>query len=209
MIKGERWLDGLDGLDLTVIEMKGWKRAMRWPDGAGVDADQPQRADVRDGPRLSRHGPRRRDPGERRTRHANAVPAVRRALARRRAQRRIAQRAPAARRAIRADALHAAVDPERCRRPALSRPVAARRAPRDHQRRGRSAAGRRAARAGRAAEIQPCLGRAAVRKTHDASCDQRHDAPPREASSAALAETRSSHPGERRSNASGSSARPT
>jgi uncharacterized protein YbbC (DUF1343 family) len=31
MIKGERWLDGLDGLDLTVIEMKGWKRAMLWP----------------------------------------------------------------------------------------------------------------------------------------------------------------------------------
>ena len=31
MIKGERWLDGLDGLDLTVIEMEGWKRAMRWP----------------------------------------------------------------------------------------------------------------------------------------------------------------------------------
>jgi uncharacterized protein YbbC (DUF1343 family) len=32
MIKGERWLDGLDGLDLTVIEMKGWKRAVRWPE---------------------------------------------------------------------------------------------------------------------------------------------------------------------------------
>jgi uncharacterized protein YbbC (DUF1343 family) len=31
MIKGERWLDGLDRLDLTVIEMEGWKRAMRWP----------------------------------------------------------------------------------------------------------------------------------------------------------------------------------
>lgn len=32
MIKGERWLAGLDRLDLTVVEMKGWKRAMRWPD---------------------------------------------------------------------------------------------------------------------------------------------------------------------------------
>ena len=31
----------------------------------------------------------------------------------------------------------------------------------------------------RPAEIQPSLGRAAVRKTHDVSCDQRHDAPPR------------------------------
>lgn len=31
MITGERWLDGLDQLDLTVIEMEGWKRAMRWP----------------------------------------------------------------------------------------------------------------------------------------------------------------------------------
>lgn len=32
MIKGERWLPGLDVLDLTVVEMKGWKREMRWPD---------------------------------------------------------------------------------------------------------------------------------------------------------------------------------
>lgn len=32
MIKGERWLDGLDKLDLTVVAMKGWQRAMRWPD---------------------------------------------------------------------------------------------------------------------------------------------------------------------------------
>jgi uncharacterized protein YbbC (DUF1343 family) len=32
MIKGERWLPGLDGLDLTVVEMKGWRRGMRWPE---------------------------------------------------------------------------------------------------------------------------------------------------------------------------------
>ena len=31
-IKGERWLDGLDSLDLTVVEMRGWRRSMRWPD---------------------------------------------------------------------------------------------------------------------------------------------------------------------------------
>lgn len=31
MIKGEKWLDGLDGLDLRVVEMQGWKRSMRWP----------------------------------------------------------------------------------------------------------------------------------------------------------------------------------
>lgn len=31
MIKGERWLDGLARLDLSVIEMRGWKRSMRWP----------------------------------------------------------------------------------------------------------------------------------------------------------------------------------
>lgn len=31
MIKGERLLDGLADLDLAVVEMKGWKRAMRWP----------------------------------------------------------------------------------------------------------------------------------------------------------------------------------
>lgn len=31
MIKGERWLDGLDELDLRVVELNGWTRAMRWP----------------------------------------------------------------------------------------------------------------------------------------------------------------------------------
>jgi uncharacterized protein YbbC (DUF1343 family) len=31
MIKAERWLAGLDGLDLTVVEMRGWRRSMRWP----------------------------------------------------------------------------------------------------------------------------------------------------------------------------------
>jgi uncharacterized protein YbbC (DUF1343 family) len=31
-IKGERWLGGLDSLELTVVEMQGWRRAMRWPD---------------------------------------------------------------------------------------------------------------------------------------------------------------------------------
>jgi uncharacterized protein YbbC (DUF1343 family) len=32
MIQGERWLDGLDKLQLTVMPMQGWTRAMRWPD---------------------------------------------------------------------------------------------------------------------------------------------------------------------------------
>ena len=32
MIKGERWLSGLQQLDLKVIEMQGWQRKMRWPD---------------------------------------------------------------------------------------------------------------------------------------------------------------------------------
>lgn len=31
MIKGERWLDGLDRLDLSVTPMQGWQRSMRWP----------------------------------------------------------------------------------------------------------------------------------------------------------------------------------
>ena len=31
MIEGERWLDGLADLDLSVIEMAGWRRGMRWP----------------------------------------------------------------------------------------------------------------------------------------------------------------------------------
>jgi uncharacterized protein YbbC (DUF1343 family) len=31
MIKGEKWLDGLEALDLTVVKMQGWQRGMRWP----------------------------------------------------------------------------------------------------------------------------------------------------------------------------------
>jgi uncharacterized protein YbbC (DUF1343 family) len=31
MIAGERWLDGLDSLDLTVVPLEGWQRSMRWP----------------------------------------------------------------------------------------------------------------------------------------------------------------------------------
>jgi uncharacterized protein YbbC (DUF1343 family) len=34
MIKGERWLDGLEKLDLRVISMQGWQRSMRWPQTA-------------------------------------------------------------------------------------------------------------------------------------------------------------------------------
>lgn len=32
MIKGERWLKGLEKLDLQVIQMQGWRRGMRWPE---------------------------------------------------------------------------------------------------------------------------------------------------------------------------------
>ena len=32
MIKGEKWLPGLDQLDLQVIEVQGWQRKMRWPE---------------------------------------------------------------------------------------------------------------------------------------------------------------------------------
>ena len=32
MIKGERMLPGLEGLDLRVIRMSGWRRGMQWPD---------------------------------------------------------------------------------------------------------------------------------------------------------------------------------
>ena len=31
MIKGEKWLVGLDDLELSVVEMRGWSRGMRWP----------------------------------------------------------------------------------------------------------------------------------------------------------------------------------
>jgi uncharacterized protein YbbC (DUF1343 family) len=31
-IKGESWLDGLAGLELTVVELQGWRRSMRWPE---------------------------------------------------------------------------------------------------------------------------------------------------------------------------------
>jgi uncharacterized protein YbbC (DUF1343 family) len=32
MIKGEGWLDGLQRLDLEVVKMENWQRAMRWPE---------------------------------------------------------------------------------------------------------------------------------------------------------------------------------
>ncbi|HEY1243840.1 MAG TPA: DUF1343 domain-containing protein [Hyphomicrobiaceae bacterium] len=32
MIKGERWLPGLDALDLAVIPLEGWRRSLRWPE---------------------------------------------------------------------------------------------------------------------------------------------------------------------------------
>lgn len=32
MIKGERMLEGLEGLDLRVIRMEGWQREMQWPE---------------------------------------------------------------------------------------------------------------------------------------------------------------------------------
>jgi uncharacterized protein YbbC (DUF1343 family) len=31
MIKGEKWLAGLDALDLSTVQMEGWQRSMRWP----------------------------------------------------------------------------------------------------------------------------------------------------------------------------------
>ena len=31
MMKGEAWLDGLESLDLRVIQMEGWNRSERWP----------------------------------------------------------------------------------------------------------------------------------------------------------------------------------
>ena len=32
MIKGEGWLDGLERLDLKIVKMENWQRAMRWPE---------------------------------------------------------------------------------------------------------------------------------------------------------------------------------
>jgi uncharacterized protein YbbC (DUF1343 family) len=32
MIAGEGWLEGLGGLDLTVVPLEGWRRSMRWPE---------------------------------------------------------------------------------------------------------------------------------------------------------------------------------
>jgi uncharacterized protein YbbC (DUF1343 family) len=40
-IVGERWLAGLEGLDLTVIEMKGWDRLASWPPDLGWVAPSP------------------------------------------------------------------------------------------------------------------------------------------------------------------------
>ncbi len=36
MIKGEQWLPGLEALDLRIVEMENWQRAMHWPD-TGLD----------------------------------------------------------------------------------------------------------------------------------------------------------------------------
>ncbi|NBB86783.1 MAG: DUF1343 domain-containing protein [Bacteroidetes bacterium] len=33
MIRGEAWLEGLEGLDLTVVPMDGWQRSQRWDEG--------------------------------------------------------------------------------------------------------------------------------------------------------------------------------
>jgi uncharacterized protein YbbC (DUF1343 family) len=32
MVQGERWLDGLDSLELMIETMQGWQRSMRWPE---------------------------------------------------------------------------------------------------------------------------------------------------------------------------------
>src|SRR5262245_2201020 len=31
MIQGEKWLEGLDTLELSLVQMRGWRRSMRWP----------------------------------------------------------------------------------------------------------------------------------------------------------------------------------
>ncbi len=55
MIKGERMLSGLEGLDLRVIRMSGWRRGMQWPEtGLKWLADQPQHPRLRDCAPLSR-----------------------------------------------------------------------------------------------------------------------------------------------------------
>jgi uncharacterized protein YbbC (DUF1343 family) len=45
MIKGEGWLEGLGALELSVVEMQGWRRSMRWP--------QTERAWVATSPNIS------------------------------------------------------------------------------------------------------------------------------------------------------------
>lgn len=39
-VQGERWLDGLAGLDLEIVEMEGWRRADRWAE-TGLDWTAP------------------------------------------------------------------------------------------------------------------------------------------------------------------------
>ena len=134
MIKGERWLDGLDALDLTVIEMQGWQRSMRWPQTQRPwVATSPNIPTLRVGARLSRHRLRRRNQHQRGARHAHPVLAIRRALARWPTLRRPPQRHAPAGCPLRRRQLHPALDPARGDRTALPGPRHHRRAHRRHR----------------------------------------------------------------------------
>ena len=120
MIKGEAWLEwsrrsrtaGHRDAGLAAVHALAADRAR-------VGGNEPEHPDLRGGTRLSRYRHRRRGRGQRGPRHADALLAVRGALARRAAHRGATECAWPSRREVRDGDLHAALDPRSGRAPAL------------------------------------------------------------------------------------------
>ena len=182
-IKGERWLGGLDNLHLTVVEMRGWRRSMRWPDL--------QRPWVVTSPNIPTFEAALVYPGmglvgEAMVNEGRGTPTPFSLLGAPWLDgARLADRlecAWACRRALRAGRFHAALDPRGGPEPALRGQAAGRPAHRRHGCRALRAAGGRHARAGRAVRGGPRRRhRRAHRQRGDVPRPRRHQAPLRHA----------------------------
>ena len=179
MIKGEGWLEGLGALELSVVEMQGWRRSMRWP--------QTERAWVATSPNIPTFESALVYPGigivgEAEVSEGRGTPtpfslfaAPWLDAARTAAQ---AECARPPRRDVSEGDLHAALDPRRRRAPAFRGHEPRWRAGDGYGRRARRAARDRHARAGRDRSRGPVQGRhAAVRQPQDAARHRRHATP--------------------------------
>ncbi len=111
MIQGEKWLDGLDGLQLSVVAMQGWQRSVRWPQtGLAWVATSPNIPTFEFCARLPRYRHGRRDRCQRGTRYADPLLRVRGTLGRWTPHGRAIERAWPSRCEVRDDRLYAAVD---------------------------------------------------------------------------------------------------